>query len=161
MKANITTVTKNYVHCPECDKQCSPIDHLKDGFKSWWYCENCGVQYEIKMKDGVIDVKATEKRHLNMFVFLKNENIGLIVKGFRDDPPDPEQLSNQEYFYDEHTCPTNYLKDVVAIIDLKDGDTDPHGIFQFCGFADYPLDYSEEDCNYDFSKFIEYFGDQK
>jgi len=35
-----------------------------------------------------------------------------------------------EYFYNEHTCPTNFLRHVIRIIDAE-GDDDPHGIFQF------------------------------
>ena len=33
------------------------------------------------------------------------------------------------YWYNEHTCPVNYLK-CTGVIDLETGDIDPHGIFK-------------------------------
>ena len=37
---------------------------------------------------------------------------------------------NEEYFYNEHTCPTNYMTEVVKVIS-EDGNEDPHGIFAY------------------------------
>jgi hypothetical protein len=45
-------------------------------------------------------------------------------------------IDNKRYFYEEHTCPTNYLG-VEMVVDLNDGDTDPHGIFEFVGAIPY------------------------
>lgn len=36
---------------------------------------------------------------------------------------------SEAYFYDEHTCPTNWMRDVIAVI--SDGDEDPHGFATF------------------------------
>ena len=33
-----------------------------------------------------------------------------------------------EYYYEEHTCPTNFIRVPMIAVD---GDTDPHGIFRF------------------------------
>lgn len=38
------------------------------------------------------------------------------------------------YFYEEHTCPTNFIRDPVVAI-FADGDDDPHGVFRFVDFA--------------------------
>jgi hypothetical protein len=44
---------------------------------------------------------------------------------------DPEAENHARYFYDEHTCPTNFMGEVEKVIDPADGDEDPHGIFAF------------------------------
>lgn len=42
-----------------------------------------------------------------------------------------DELAHQKYHYNEHTCPTNYIGDVLKVVDPADGDQDPHGIFKF------------------------------
>jgi hypothetical protein len=54
-----------------------------------------------------------------------------------------------EYFYNEHTCPTNYLG-VEAVI--AHGDDDPHGALEFVAAVDVPAvdsDESDEDMSFD------------
>ncbi len=42
---------------------------------------------------------------------------------------DTEKMnSHHEYFYEEHTCPTNFIR--IPLISV-DGDHDPHGVFRF------------------------------
>jgi len=43
----------------------------------------------------------------------------------------PEEAvdSGDEYFYNQHTCPTNWIGDVEMVI--ADGSTDPHGVAQW------------------------------
>ena len=154
MQAQLTKETTTYVHCPSCENKCSTVDHLTDGFVSSWVCENCGVMYDIKMEEGIISVSSTNKINTKKFVFFKNSNIGLIVKITSFDS-EQEQM---QYFYDEHTCPINYMSNVIAVINLETGDDDPHGIFEYCGSSDYPADYSESDYNYNFRKMIPWFG---
>lgn len=40
-----------------------------------------------------------------------------------------EQADHDEYFFNEHTCPTNWTDDIVAVI--SEGDEDPHGFARF------------------------------
>lgn len=54
----------------------------------------------------------------------QDEPIYFIVEAFS--PTDPETTA---YWYDEGTCPTNWLKTVDTII--INGDSDPHGLFAF------------------------------
>lgn len=55
----------------------------------------------------------------------------LIVE--KDEKPEKsESLENQQYFYEEHTCPTNWLMKVEEVID-KNGNHDPHGAFKYVG----------------------------
>ncbi len=40
-------------------------------------------------------------------------------------------MDSQRYYYEEHTCPSNFLG-VEKVMD-DSGDEDPHGIFAFVG----------------------------
>ncbi len=55
-----------------------------------------------------------------------------IVEGLgtwsEDYPKDPSEQGR--YFYEEHTCPTNFVRgDIVAVYEV--GNRDPHGVFDF------------------------------
>lgn len=52
-----------------------------------------------------------------------------VVEGLNQWPTTYEELqSNTRYFYEEHTCPTNYIR-IPMICFNKD--VDPHGLFKF------------------------------
>lgn len=52
-----------------------------------------------------------------------------------------ERASGDQYFYDEHTCPTNWTNNIIAVI--SDGDEDPHGFATFVRRRDAPPDMDE------------------
>ena len=64
-------------------------------------------------------------------VLLKRNGIYLVVNGYGN--------GNDAYFYNEHTCPTNYMQDVEAVIYEKDAD--PHGVFEWVATIDKPEDW--------------------
>lgn len=68
----------------------------------------------------------------------------LVIKARRwpDSDTAEERASHDQYFYDEHTCPTNWIDDVLAII--SDGDEDPHGFATFVRRIPAPDDMSED-----------------
>ena len=43
--------------------------------------------------------------------------------------PGRENRASDEYYYNEHTCPTNWTDQIVAVI--SGGDEDPHGFAKF------------------------------
>lgn len=135
-KVNTIIEVKHFVECPHCHNSKNRIDHLfNDEGKetSWghWYCDECGGGYKGIVKGKDVFVEKVNERKDNSIVFLKNGNVLLAVKGmYFNGEHDAE---NDRYFYDEHTCPTNYFKNVEMVIDLENGDTDPHGIFEFVG----------------------------
>lgn len=141
----IITKTSKYIQCPHCLKATNSIDHL-DGkeISTRWYCDDCGNQYSFKLsKTGEItELKLTGDRIDKSLVLLKNGDIGLVVEGlvFNGD-----LSNNNEYFYNEHTCPTNYMKRVKEVFDLKNDDTDPHGIFEYVKTL--PWDSNINECN--------------
>jgi hypothetical protein len=63
--------------------------------------------------------------------------ITLKLNTWRYDGPDingkeitPESAwQNAQYFYNQHVCPTSYLREVVEISCLEEAD--PHGVFEF------------------------------
>ena len=67
-------------------------------------------------------------------VLLKRNGIYLVVNGHGD-------AEHDMYFYNEHTCPTNYMGDVEAVIYEKDAD--PHGVFEWVATIDKPEDFEE------------------
>lgn len=50
--------------------------------------------------------------------------------------------SHMQYFYDEHTCPTNWTSEIEEI--SVGADHDPHGIFEFVSAEDGHLDHNGE-----------------
>lgn len=37
-----------------------------------------------------------------------------------------------QFYFEEHSCPTNWLRDIVEVYD-KNGDSDPHGFMKYVG----------------------------
>jgi len=64
---------------------------------------------------------------------LKRGTMYLVVNGLRLKEHPTREVEptgkHDEFYYNEHTCPTNYLRDVVEVI--ADGEVDPHGCFKF------------------------------
>jgi hypothetical protein len=53
-----------------------------------------------------------------------------VVEGLATYPGETSRDEHERYFFEEHTCPTNFIGgDVVAL--YEDGDRDPHGAFRF------------------------------
>jgi len=158
MKQMIPVVeTKNYAVCPCCEKQTSSIDHLLNtDISTSWYCDSCGERYRIIFKkSGEVFTQAIGERVNKNIVLLKNGNVGLVVEGMSFSDAE----SNHEYYYNEHTCPTNYMKNVLAVIDLEHNDSDPHGIFEYVATLDW--DKNVEDCNYDYSDIVTVFEEKQ
>ena len=125
------TETLKKVVCPTCHEPGSTVNHLIDEpsiRETAWHCNQCGMEILIKVGLGGLYVAPGKQKCDRTLVLLQNDQIALVVEGinFSDQPND-----NNEYFYNEHTCPTNYLTRVIDVIDLKEKQTDPHGLFKF------------------------------
>ena len=135
-KVELISETKYYVECPHCHNSKNRVDHLfNDGNEErtfgHWYCDECGNAYKGKVKGKEVSLEKVDRRLDKSIVFLKKKNVLLAVKGMYFDGDLNEEGSS--YFYNEGTCPTNYLQNVEMVINLKNFDTDPHGIFKFVG----------------------------
>ena len=70
------------------------------------------------------------RKTLNLLkIEAKGEPVYFVVEGLCQWPKtNAEMVESAEYFYNEHTCPTNFI-DVPMI--SRDGNHDPHGLFEF------------------------------
>lgn len=133
----------NYAICPFCGETTSSVDHLlQETTETLWYCDKCGGRYGLKFENGKMFICKTDERKDKTLVFLQAGYIVLIVEGLNLSGIGTE---NNAYYYNEHTCPTNYMKDVIKVIDLRNRDTDPHGIFEYKKTV--PYDKRIEDCD--------------
>lgn len=155
------TETKTYVVCPCCDGNLGSIDHLmgnKVGSTWLWYCDGCGARVKFAMEGNeVVSTEPTGEKSVRTIDFLKHGDIGLIVEGMAFAKDGKVDLDGKEYWYNEHTCPTNYLKNVLAIVDLKTDDYDPHGIFEYVGTTQWNPQVSDWNCSFDFRVYKEMF----
>ena len=160
------------VICPACGAHDSTVDHLveiarkrRKPYKAGpWYCDSCSQGYDLEvLPDGTGTIELTNQRMERTLVFLRYHNVGLVVRGrkIRKDGEVVDMQGDQEndaYLYNEHTCPTNYLPEVLAIVDL-DGkfNDDPHGIFEHVHTCAIPKDLDIEDPNIDWERFADCF----
>lgn len=128
---NTIAITKTHVVCPACRSPDSTVDHLKGSEQQLkWYCQQCGAEYTFTLTAGfkVVDVKLTGNSVRKTLVLLRCGKVGLVVQGMSFSHI---KNNNDGYYYDEGTCPTNYMPQVLKVIDLETGDPDPHGIFEY------------------------------
>ena len=72
---------------------------------------------------------------------LKDGPLYFIIKGSSNYYQDDNELqSHSKYYYEEHTCPTNFIR--IPLICFK-GDTDQHGLFTHVRTVYMPLEYLE------------------
>jgi ribosomal protein L37AE/L43A len=124
--------TERYVKCPACGKSEHAVSHLPPETKTAWYCHDCGAKFKVYViSHNFVDceVVAGEKMEKRLVTLRSLEPVTLLVEGMVLLPDDGEEESLR-YFYDEHTCPTNFMGQIVEIVDAN-GDKDPHGIFAF------------------------------
>lgn len=142
-------ITHRFIVCPSCGKGEKPIDHLVPGTNAGpWYCDLCGRGLMVDVHaDGTLSRRyySRSERRVNQLVLLRippcEKPIYLLVKGMRFETDgkvesDEDREGHKRYFYEEHTCPTNYLHDVVAV--MVDGDSDPHGLAEYVTAIDRP-----------------------
>ncbi len=136
--AEIHTETQHRLVCPECKTVGSTIPaSLRNRQFGPWYCDNCGVGVTGKVDaDGVVWLDTdTNKRKNRTLVLLRLRQpladgsvVHVVTEGMHFPDMELEIGQGDEYFYNEHTCPTNWMRGV----SLFDGtDEDPHGLFQW------------------------------
>jgi ribosomal protein L37AE/L43A len=139
MKA--TVVTHTYIVCPYCGEDEKRVDHLDAAGRTFgpWYCDECGKAYRGKRVADGVEIELLDEICHRVMIELRHhadDNLRIVVWGMRfegaswqtgvDTAGYPE---HHRFYYDEHTCPTNYLSNV---IEIREGDIDdPHGVFRF------------------------------
>lgn len=153
MKARLITVKTIRIACPNCGEATGDVGHILDrsGPSEFgpWFCDECGRGYCGKLlPGGEIDLWVTDAMRIDTLDHLvlppQDKPVHFVVKGmsFVDEKGSRGRPDHKRFFYEEHTCPTNYIGvEMIAF----DGDTDPHGLFKFAGTQDMPKDYDIDD----------------
>jgi hypothetical protein len=126
------------------------MGHLKAGQSFGpWYCDECGLGIRGVATDDGADIESVADRQLKTLVLLRlydplkdGEVVHIVVQGmaFAEEGEEPD-FEHDVYFYNEHTCPWNYLR-----IPLRVGeDSDPHGVFQHQETVLMPKDYDDHE----------------
>lgn len=140
---------KVFVSCPTVGcKGDWRIDHL--GSKEWpmkqvtWACKECGLEYKITVPPWYfqpVEIEPTGKRQTMVTVTLTSDTVPPITVKLhtwkyahsQDDSPE-EYFSHEQYFYETHTCPTNWTSEIDQM--SIPGDSDPHGLFKLVSIVD-------------------------
>jgi hypothetical protein len=134
MKDQASVITQLYILCPFCEKDTNRIDHLDIG-RSFgpWYCDTCDHCYRgVRTETGATLEKLDKTRKVVpvLLQYIHDPRLRLIV-----DASEYSEFTDSDhaYFYNEHTCPTNFLSRVRMVIagDDHGDDKDPHGVFEF------------------------------
>lgn len=130
-----------HIPCPKCTGGWR-ADQLNIGQETIWTCNHCHWESKIKrVSEFDYRVDPTGRKETPVVVTLQSITEPKIVLKLNtwkyahsQKDTKEEYESHQQYFYDEHTCPTNWTRDIVEII-FK-GDHDPHGVFEFVSVED-------------------------
>jgi len=131
-----------YIPCPGCTEGSWRVDQLSPGQSTSWTCESCRNECDILRVDAnFFKVALNGRKDTPVVVTLRSDTEPAITmrlnawKYSHSQKDSPEEYKeHQRYFYDEHTCPSNWVKYVEEISVGKD--KDPHGIFGFVSVED-------------------------
>lgn len=149
MKVIKDVIVKRFVNCPKCNMHEFGLHNLDNNehFKDKPYestCPICATSFSFQLDQNqradfpqigqagqaVLwkEIPLLDWRpHLVHLVSDHAENpIHLVLRAGRHASHKP---SDNMYFYNEHTCPINWMKEVKFV--AKSGEVDPHGAFRF------------------------------
>lgn len=128
------------IACPFCGQQWFEIGHLKVGTQFGpWFCDECGRSFLGTIGISSVEwMPGTERlvpTKVTLEIRTEDAPITFLVDSFLiveqgETPEESPGMENAQYFYEEHTCPTNWLMKVEEVID-KNGRHDPHGVFKY------------------------------
>lgn len=144
----MNTYTKTCIVCPHCNaKTDSSIDHLKPGESFGpWHCDSCGGSFTGTANGSetqVVKGRWYFKKTYDLLVLEPQDKPVYFVIGGRN--YDGDNGEHKRYFYEEHSCPINWLRDISMI--SFDADVDPHGVLSYMRSVEIPanLEPSAED----------------
>lgn len=126
-----------YVPCPGCTEKSHRVDQLIPGQSTTWSCNSCHNQFSImRVNDTDFRTRLTGVKETPVVVTLQSITkpaitLRLNTTRYAHSQKDTweDYVEHQRYYYDEHTCPTNWFREVEEIVFQKD--KDPHGVFEF------------------------------
>ena len=131
-----------FLVCPNCNEGEWLASHIGDGGSFGpWFCQNCGkycrgrrvgssfeLEPALDITREKITVTLQSKTNPPITLKLNSWQFAGGVEGGRQLTAE-ECWDHTKYYYNTHTCPTNYMNEVAEII--FEGDSDPHGVFEF------------------------------
>jgi hypothetical protein len=153
MKARLFTTCVVQIACPNCGEPAGTVNHILDGMslRSFgpWYCDECGRSFHGELlANGDIEVHLGDRMKIitldHLVLYPQDKPVHFLVKGmtFVDADGNRGDPGHKRYFYEEHSCPTNYIKcEIIAV----DDDRDPQGLFKFVATTDMPKEYDIND----------------
>ena len=132
--------TKRFVTCPTCGKSDHVIEHLFEGFgkpgygeslrAGPWPCQVCGHSFNLTCwTDGTVELEPSNEPvsvPITVLLEIPPQNESIFLKVAAETYGRPVTDDKERYFYEEHTCPVNYLR---SVVEVKVGDDeDPHGL---------------------------------
>lgn len=143
-KEPVQTQQKTVFLCPSCKREVS-LSHLLNRENllpedMYWTCDECGNSFKMTRGEGTLLAQKAippspepEYKKLVLLEIPPREHSLFFVVEATQYRTEEECGSGDEYFYNEHTCPTNWIRHVRDIIDTSDLSTDPHGVAQYRG----------------------------
>lgn len=139
---SIAILIERFVTCGNCSERISVENAFQHDSKQTQYdqtCGDCGQKWKYEINRDLQTVVSLEKdgEPFLIHILLKQVNttepVFIVIKcAHRDASEDLQELDDHlVYYYEEHTCPTNFLG--VELI-VRNGDADPHGIFEYVRF---------------------------
>jgi hypothetical protein len=109
-----------------------------------WHCHDCGRAFKgtVNAPDDV-NLELSDEQQVRTLVLLKLEPqdkpVFFVVNHLRFPlaQSDFTEDESARYFFEEHSCPTNFIPCTRII---SEGDTDPHGLFSYVAQVDRPAD---------------------
>lgn len=143
--ASVESVVMTYLVCPNCKTRTNhTVNHIVEtgrGVFGPWTCEHCRAEIfgRVNKKTNTLEVHAdmdnpsrTDKGYHLLCIPPMQKPIYFVVSGSVSSTKTPEEVANSNgYYYNSHTCPTNFLRSVVAMCYSQD--PDPHGVFRYVG----------------------------
>lgn len=160
-----------YFECPTCQEK-HRIGHLEPSDKTYqWQCECCtdiSFIYHNKEELEIVSVKTPPEGKSHLLILLKADFQGtdakkpvyLIVQkmNYRHELDIKTITEYEEYHYNQHTCPSNYLGGTTI---LEGDDDDPHGIFKFQEVVFTPEGYDATDFHNQGGNYVDIFPSLK
>ena len=143
------TKSVRYFDCL-CGEKSWTLDHLWQGrpSTSWgpWYCDKCLRSYHGDVLGEETTIKATKNAVIHGTSLLRlsplDAPLHVLVKSNSFSGWDDSKNPDMTFLYEEHQCPQNIMHDVCDV--FLGANQDPHGLFEWLGFAPEPYDQTPE-----------------